>query len=59
MESRLIYVTKRLNESGIDFKKIPMEHMLDTCKKYDGTISKENYTTAIQAVRSIYNSMKT
>ena len=54
MSSRYLYVRKHLAESGIDFSKIPKENLLVTCRKYCGTITKENFDAAMEAIDNIY-----
>jgi len=49
------YVKKLLIDSGIDFKKIPMEDMLTACEEYPGTISPDNYAVVTEAIKDIYN----
>jgi hypothetical protein len=58
MISKYIYAKRRLTESGINFKEIPEGNVLLACKQYHGTISKENYETVIDAVKDIYQSIK-
>lgn len=53
---RISYVKKILEESGIDFKKIPRDKILMTCKNYNGIISRANYNAVLNAINEIYKS---
>lgn len=48
------YIREKIYNSGINFKSIPKEDMLTTCKNYTGKISKENYIAALKVITDLY-----
>ena len=52
------YVKKGLLASGINFAQIPKKEILNSCKMYDGNISKQNYDAVIEAINSLYERIK-
>ena len=52
--AKYIYARGKLLESGVDFKTVPKSEFIMTCKKYNGIISEQNYSTIIIAIDKIY-----
>ena len=55
METAECYAKTKLVESGIDFKDIPKEKILVTCREYPGIISEANYAAILNAIEGIYD----
>lgn len=56
VSKKYICIKEMLTDSGIDFKNIPKIEMMETCRNYDGKISKENYATTIRVINDLYES---
>jgi hypothetical protein len=58
MTLECVYASKRILESGIDFKGISKDKIMVTCQKYNGKITKENYEAVINAINNIYEKVR-
>lgn len=56
MESERLYefTKKELSESGIDFRTIPKQKIIEACKGYNGRIRRPTYDAIIRAIDEIY-----